>query len=155
MESLLRGGGQSVAVGLGLGFDGDLDDGIRDVQGFQNHGSVVVAEGVAGGDVLEAHESDDVAGAGPLDFFTLVGVHAHDTADAFGLAGGGVQHGHAGFHIAGVHAEEGEVADVGVGGQLEHEAGQRSLVVGGGRPLLRRVLGFVPFICSMSSGEGR
>ena len=131
LGQLVEGGGQGVTVGLGLGLDGHFDDGLGDVQGFQDHRALFVAQGVAGGSVLQAHQGHDVTGACPLDVFTLVGVHLQDAADAFLLAGVGVVHAGAGLQAAGVDAEEGQVADEGVGEQLEHQAGKGFLVVAG------------------------
>ena len=58
-------------------------------------------------------------------------MHTDDTADAFVLTGLGVEHGHAGFNVTGVDAEEAQVADEGVGGELEDEAGHGGLVIVG------------------------
>ena len=129
LGQLVQSGRKSVAVGLGLGLNGHFDNRIRNVQRFQDHFALFVAQGVAGRGVLEAHESNDVASARPFHVFTLVGVHLQDAADAFALAGVGVVHGHAGFEEAGVNTEEGQVTDEGVGEELEHQTGKGFLVV--------------------------
>mmetsp|Transcript_68955 Transcript_68955/g.202419 ORF Transcript_68955/g.202419 Transcript_68955/m.202419 type:complete len:844 (-) Transcript_68955:12-2543(-) len=111
-----------VRVRLGRGLAGHLDHRLREVHPLQDDRGVEGAEGVAGGGVLEAHEGDDVAGAGLLDLLALVGVHQHHAAQALLLLGAGVQHHVAGLHLAGVDAEEGEGAHVGVRSDLEGKA---------------------------------
>ena len=77
--------------------------------------------------VLQAHDGDDLAGADRGDLLTLVGVHLVDLADPLLAAVAGVQHGAAGLHDAGVDADEGQLAQVRVGGDLERQRGQRLL----------------------------
>jgi len=57
-------------------------------------------------------------------------VHHQDPADALGAAGRDVEDAAAGLELAGVDAEEGELADVGVGGDLVGERCERLGVVG-------------------------
>lgn len=66
LRQLVERGGESVTVGLRLGFDGDFDDRFRNIEGFEHHGALFVADRVAGGGKLHAHEGHDVAGAADL-----------------------------------------------------------------------------------------
>ena len=68
-------------VGLGLRLDRDRDDRLGKVHRFQNDRVVLVADRVAGRDVLQAHRRRDVARPDFLDLFALVGVHLQETAD--------------------------------------------------------------------------
>ena len=77
-------------TGFGLRLDGDLDNRIREFHGFENDLMFLVAEGVAGGGVLETYGSGDVAGVNLLDLLSLVGVHLQNSADSLLLALGGV-----------------------------------------------------------------
>src|SRR5690606_2127822 len=115
-------------VALRLGLDGDLDDRGREVHGLQDHRVLVVGQRLTGGGLLQAHDGDDVTGAHRLDLLTLVGVHAVDLADALLLALHGVQHLGAGLQTAGVHADEGELAEVRVAHDLEREGGEGLVV---------------------------
>jgi hypothetical protein len=54
-------------------------------------GSLLVAERVAGGGVLQTGQRDDVAREGLFDLLAVVGVHHHHAADALFLALGRVQ----------------------------------------------------------------
>ena len=72
----------------------------------------------------------DVARVDLLDLLAVVGVHHQDAADALGAAGGDVEHARAGLERARVDAEVGELADVGVGHDLEGERRERLGVVG-------------------------
>ena len=118
-------------AGLGLGLDGHPDDGLGELHGLQNDGGLVVAQGVAGGGVLQTHHGGDVAGVDGLNVLPVVGVHLQNPADALSLPLGGVEHGGAGVQHAGVHADEGQTAHIGVGGNLKGQGGEGGLVVGG------------------------
>ena len=50
-------------------------------------GLVGSAQGVAGSGAFESDDGGDVAGANFGNVFALVGLHTHDTADAFFFAG--------------------------------------------------------------------
>ena len=117
-------------VGLGLGLDGLRDHGLREDHLFQRDDAVGIAQGFARGDVLQAHAGGDVAGQNFRDFFTLVGVHLQDPADALFLAADRVVDAGARLQNTGVHAHEGQLTDVGVGHQLEGQGGKLLAVVG-------------------------
>src|SRR5690606_24771247 len=117
-------------VGLGLRLDGDMNHRLGEVHALEDDRLLDAAQGVTGGDVLHADQRGDVAGAHFLDLFTLVGVHLHHAADAFLLALDRVDHGVAGGKHAGVHASEGQGTDERVGGDLERQRGERSVVGG-------------------------
>ena len=87
-----------------------------------------VAQGVAGGGVLQADDGGDVAGVHGLDILPVVGVHLKDAADALTLLLGGVEHRGAGIQHTGVHTDEGQTAS--------------------------SVSGFTPWMAGMSTGEG-
>ena len=80
-----------------------------------------IAQGFARGHFLQAHAGGDVAGADFLDFFAVVGVHLHDTADALLLAADRVVDAVARLQHARVDAHEGQLADERVGHQLERQ----------------------------------
>ena len=83
-----------------------------------------------GDDLLDPHAGGDVARVDLLDLFALVGVHHQDAADPLGASGVHVEHAGARIQLAGVDAEVGELADVGVGHDLVHERSERLLVGG-------------------------
>ena len=45
-------------------------------------GCLLVAQGITGGGVLQAHGGGDIAGADLFDILTVIGVHLQDTAHA-------------------------------------------------------------------------
>ena len=116
-------------VGLRLGLDGHLDHGIREVHALEDHGVVLVADGLAGEDFLQAHGSGDVAGPDFLDVLALVGVHLQQAADALATALGGVVDAGTRGEDAGIDADEGQRTHEGVGHDLEDEGRERLLVL--------------------------
>ena len=130
LGELLDGHAQLLLVALGLGLDGHVDDRGREGHGLQDDRGALGAQGVTGGDVLEADEGVDVAGVGLLHRVLLVGVHLEELADALLLALGGVEDHLALGDLAGVDAHVDELAVEGVGGHLEGQGGEGSLLVG-------------------------
>ena len=91
---------------------------------------LLVAEGLAGGGVLEADAGDDVAGGALVTVDALVGVHLEDAAEALAVVLDRVVDVGARLRLTGVHADVGELADVRVGHDLEGEGREGLLGVG-------------------------
>ena len=115
-------------TGLGLRLDGDLNNRLRELHLLKDDLVLVVAQGVAGRGVLEADNAADLAGVNLGDFLALVGVHLEQTADALTLALRGVEHVAARADVAGVDADEAQLADERVGHDLEGQRGERRFV---------------------------
>ena len=81
-----QGDAHLLLAGLGLGLDGNPDNGLGELHGLQNDGSLLVAQGVAGGGVLQAHDGGDVAGVDRLDVLPVIGVHLQDAANPLAAA---------------------------------------------------------------------
>jgi hypothetical protein len=118
-----------VLVGLGPWLDCDMDDRQGELQLLEHDRVVRRTEGVAGAGVLEADASHDVSGPDVVAVLTVVGVHLEDPADPFLGTGSGIQHGRSLVEGAAVSPEVDELADVGVGHDLECQSGKRRLVV--------------------------
>jgi hypothetical protein len=124
-DHLGQGHAQLLLVGLGLGLDGLLDHGDRELHLLQDHRRLQrIAQGVARAGVLEAGQGDDVAGEGFLDVLAVVGVHGQHAAHPLTLVARRVQQAHAGLELARVDAAEGQRAHEGVVHDLEREHGQ-------------------------------
>ena len=89
-----------------------------------------IAERVAGRRVLEADDSDDVAGIGFFDAVARVGVHLEHAADALALVLDGVLERWCPVEVARVDAAEGQRAHERVVDDLERQHRQRLVVVG-------------------------
>ena len=74
--------GHLLLLGLGLGLNGNVDDGVGELDRLEDDGLVLVAEGVTGLGVLETNACNDVAGGALLTVNTVVGVHLEDAAQA-------------------------------------------------------------------------
>ena len=116
--------GHLVLLGLGLGLDGNVDNGLSELDLLEDDLLALGAQGVTGGGVLEADASNDVAGGSVVTVDTLGGVHLEDAAEALALTVGSVDHVGAGLGAAGVNADIGELTDERVGHDLEDQAGE-------------------------------
>ena len=125
-----QGLGQLVLVGLGLGLHGHVDHGLGEGERLEDDLVVGVAQGVAGGGLLEADGGHDVAGEHGVEVLAGVGVHLEDAADPLLAVLGRVDHARALGQGARVDPQVGELADVGVGHDLEGQGRERGRVVG-------------------------
>ena len=89
-----------------------------------------VAQRVAGGGVLEAYSGCNIAGVYLGDILTMVCMHQQDSTHSLALVLGSVENGSTSLKSTGVYAEEGQTANERVGGNLERQCGERSLVIG-------------------------
>ena len=119
---------QLVLIGPGLGLDGDRNDRLRELHGLQDDRMVGVAQRMAGADPLESDDRRDVAGEDFLPLLALVRVHLQDSAHPLAPAPGRVEHVGPARQRPRIDAEEGEPPDIGVGGDLECERGEGSVV---------------------------
>jgi hypothetical protein len=94
-----QGDAHLLLTGLGLGLDGDADDGVGELHGLEDDRVLLIAQGVAGGGVLQAHGGGDIAGVDLVDILPVVGVHLQDAADALLAFRAGVEHGGAGGQV--------------------------------------------------------
>ena len=117
-------------VDLRLRLDGDLDDRLGEDDVLEVDRRVGGGERVAGDHLLDADRGGDVAGVDLGDLLALVGVHHQDAPDPLGAPAADVEHARARLQAAGVDAEVGELADVGVGDDLEGERRERLGVIG-------------------------
>ena len=67
--------GHLLLTSLGLGLDGHTDNGLGELHGLQNDGMLFIAQGIAGGGVLQTHSGADIAGVNLLDILAMIGVH--------------------------------------------------------------------------------
>ena len=134
-------GAELLLVRLRLRLDRDGDDGLGEGDLLEDDGSVRGAERVAGRGLLEADAGEDVARVALLDVLAVVRVHHQQAADPLGASAGRVEHAAARRELAGVDAEVGELADEGVGHDLEGKRCEWRRVIG--RPLGRLALGAV------------
>ncbi len=129
LRQCLQGTRELVLVGLRLRLYGDVDDGLGEVQRLQDDGVARVAQGIAGGRLLQPHQGDDVAGVGHVARLAVVGVHLYDAADALFAVTARIEHGVALADHPGVDTGEDELAQVLVSHDLEGQGGERFFVV--------------------------
>ena len=82
-------------VGLRVRLDGHRDDGLGEGRRLEADVEILVAERVAGDDVLDADDGADVARVGDVDFLALDRAHQHETRNALGAAGARIVERHA------------------------------------------------------------
>ena len=105
-------------AGLGVGHTGELDDALR------------VAEGVAGLDAVHLGDGADVAAADLLDLLVLLALEGVETAELFGVAGGGVVEGHIAGDLAADDLDQRELAVL-VRNGLEDDGGGGAVFIVG------------------------
>ena len=93
-------------VGLRLRLNRNLDDGLGEVNRFENDRGLLGADRIAGDQVLEPNGGADIARQNLGNLFALVGVHLQQAADAFRLAGARIQHRVTGLELARVDTDE-------------------------------------------------
>ena len=82
---------------------------------------LLIAKGITGGGVLHTDGSGDITGINDVEVASVVRVHHEDTANALLLILGRVVNCASLCERTGVHAEEAELTDVGIGHDLERE----------------------------------
>ncbi len=108
-------------VGLGLRLHGNVDHRLREFHALERDHRIRIAQRFAGGDLRQTDGGGDVTGTHFINLFAVVGVHLHQAADALLLALDRVVDRVARLHHARVDADEGQLADVLVGHQLERQ----------------------------------
>ena len=114
-----------VLVGLRLRLDRNRDHRVREDHRLEPNRRRVDGERLARRRLLEADERCDLARADLVALLAVVRVHLKDAADALRLARRRVQDLAALLELARVDADVRELADVGVGHDLERERGER------------------------------
>ena len=115
-RELLDGNAHLLLVSLRLRLDGDLDNGGGEGHRLEDDRLVDSGKRVTRGRILQADDRIDVASVRHVDGVLLVGVHLEDLADALLLTLGRVEDLGTGLNLAGIHADEGELAVEGVRG---------------------------------------
>src|SRR5438552_15199476 len=141
-------------IHLGARLDRHADDRIGENNRLEQDRVVLVGEGVARRRLLQADGGGDIAGVDLGHLLAMVGVHLEDAADPLPGAARRIPDVGAGFERAGVHPEERQLADVGIGGDLEGEARER-LVVGRLAHLGCIALGVDPFHAELVQRRGQ
>src|ERR1700694_4421634 len=131
-------------VDLGAGRDRHADDRVRKDDRLEKDRVVLVGEGVPRRRLLQPDGRGDIARVDLGDLLAVVGVHLQDAADPLLGASGRIPDIGAGLERAGIDPKERQLADVGVGGDLEGER-REGLVVGRLAPLGDVALGVDPF----------
>ena len=125
--------GDLILLAPGLGCDGNRVAGLREGDVLQRHDLALVAQGVAGLDLIHLGDHADVTAAQFLDLGGLLAAHGVQAAQLLSGAGTGVDQGHIRLDLAGEDLYEGVLAVL-VGNGLEHKRGGHA--AGGDHELL-------------------
>ncbi|MPM58935.1 hypothetical protein SDC9_105770 [bioreactor metagenome] len=115
-------------AGLGLGLNGNLDDGIRELHALEKNLMALHAERVARAGVLHADEGYDIA---RVRFFNLgagIGMHHHNAANALALILTRVIDIGSALERPAVYADERKLTDKRVGENFECQRCKRGIV---------------------------
>ena len=118
-----------ILVGLRLRLDGHADDWLREGRGLEGDVEVLVAKGIAGGDVAQTDQGCDVAGVDGIDIFAFAALNDHQTAHTFTLTGARIVDRITLFELSGIDTEENQLTGVRVGPKLERERAELAVVV--------------------------
>ena len=80
LRQLGEGDAHLLLARLGFGLNGHADNRLREIHGLQDNRVLLIAQGVAGGGVLEAHGGGDIARVNGLDILSVIGVHLQNAA---------------------------------------------------------------------------
>ena len=110
-----------VAVGAGFRFHRHADDRLGERGRFQHHFKILVAKRVAGPDIAQADQRRNVARVNLFDVLALAALNDHQPADALAFARARVVYRVALPELAGINAEENQLARVSICPQLERQ----------------------------------
>ncbi len=113
--------GQFIAILLRLRFDGHGNNRLGERRRFERHVVIFVAQRVAGRDVAQTDERGDVAGINFVDVLALAALNDHEAADALAFARARIVNRVALFQLAGINAEENQLARERVCPKFERE----------------------------------
>ncbi len=130
LRQLLHGVAELVLIGLGLGLDGDRNNGCRKYDVLENDRFRFIAQRVPCRHTLQSHARSDIARINGVDLFALVGVHAKQSPNALPRRLGGVVDIAAGLQNTGINTDVGNVPDERIGHNLERKRRKRLDVVG-------------------------
>src|SRR5690606_21343299 len=115
-------------VALGLRFNSDLDNWLREFHTLKDNWLQRVAKSVTSGGFFEASKSYDIACICKFDVFTRVGVHLKHTANAFALFLNSVKNRRTLLELTGVNTSKCQRTDEWVVHDLERKHGKRLFV---------------------------
>ena len=121
--------GHLLLVGLGSRLDRHRDNRLGKGWRFESEIQIAGAESVPRDDVLDPDHRADVAGIHLGDVVATIGLHDHETADAFRPAGSRVEERAALLDGTGVNPYENEFADEGIAPEFEGQGGGLGTVV--------------------------
>ena len=106
---------------LGLRFDSDLNDRIREFHRFEHNWMLVIAECVARGRKLETYRRSDISRIDCFELASVIGVHLQDTSESLLTVFRRVVYVRARIERARVYPEERQLAHERVSHDLEDE----------------------------------
>ena len=103
-DQALKSGAHLFLVGLRVRLDRHGDDRLGEGWRLEANVEILVAQRIAGDDVLHADDRANVARVGDVDFFAIDRAHQHEARNALGATGARIVQRHAPLELAGVDA---------------------------------------------------
>ena len=113
---------------LGLGLDGNADNGLGELHGLQNDGMILITQSITSGGVLQTDNSSDITCIAAVDILAVVGVHLQDAAHTLLVVLHGVVDSSTCLDLTGVDTEVCQLTNEGVGSDLEGQSCEGSVV---------------------------
>ena len=117
-----------LVAGLGLGLDGNADNGLGELHGLQNDGMILITQSITGGGVLQTDNSSDITCIAAVDILAVVGVHLQDAAHTLSSVLHGVVDSSTSLDLTGVDTEVSQLTNERIGCDLESQSCEGSVV---------------------------
>ena len=101
----MQSGAHFFLVGFCFRLNSNSDNRLGEYYSLKNYRGFRRTKSIARSGVFQPHDGGNFSGVNFFNFFALIGMHTHDTADAFLLPLGAVQYIRAAFQNSGVISE--------------------------------------------------
>jgi len=111
-----------VLICRGFGFNRDRNDRLRELDGFQDDGMVLVTQGIARKAFLEPQYRTNITGTDFRNILPPVSIHPQQATNSFTPAAAGVISRNAGNNFTGIHAEISQPSHIGIADNLKNQS---------------------------------
>src|SRR5690606_38641173 len=100
-------------------FNRHADDGLRERRRLKHHVEILITQRVAGGDIAQTNQRSDVARKDLINILALTALNDHQATHPLAFASPRIVNGVTLLELAGIYAEEHQLARIRIGPELE------------------------------------